>query len=69
MNLTAEIPSPGVSYTTHTEWVYGVCQEAGAPLVIGVTVIVTLKIVFNFILALRRRKQKTEHANPESKTS
>ena len=46
-----------------TEYFFNLCpaiSDMAIPLAVGISVAITLKIVFSFVLALKRRKEKKE---------
>ena len=46
-----------------TEYVYGFCSEAVAPIIWGVTIVFTLKIVIQFLLVFKKKGHEKNKNN------
>lgn len=54
-----------LKYTTEIKYFWGLCNETTSAVVIGVSIILSIKIVFSFILALKRNgKRQSKTSSP-----
>ena len=53
-----------VQTTIEYKWIYGLCEEAVPALILGVSIVISVKLVISFVLAIRRKKETNKKADP-----